>query len=68
MFLNYHDESNSIDLEGACIRGAYNRVYVFCLQVDGPIPGGTNKLGGGGLLSGSLRCPCQLSVEHFWIY
>jgi len=27
--------------------GAYNRMYFFCLQVDGPITGGAYKRGGG---------------------
>ena len=41
--------------------GAYNRMYFFCLQVDGPISlgvgGGGGLVSGGGvrLISGSLR-------------
>ncbi len=36
-------------------KGAHNRRYRFCFQVDGPYIRGASKGGGGGLETGILR-------------
>ena len=37
---------------GLIFAGANNRVYFFCVQVNGPVTGGTCKWGERGLISG----------------